>query len=71
MSTAIFEYDSESGLGGIGAPGGTGLPLVMSLSDDHMPQYGLVSILIASGTTTTQSIIINLGVSYYRGYSGD
>ena len=81
-STKTFGYDSEYAVttGSFSSTGsarlfanlvGTGLPYVMSLSDDAKPQYGLVSVLIASGTTTTQSVILNLGVTYYRGFSGD
>ena len=69
-STATFNYDSENA-GGAAGPMGTALPYVNSLSDDRMPQYAFASILIAAGTTTTQSIIINLGLIYFRGYTGD
>ena len=81
-STATFGYDSEyeATSGTFSSTGssrlsvklmGTALPYVMSLSDDANPKYGFVSLLMAAGTTTTQSIIVNLGVTYYRGYSGD
>lgn len=70
-STATFQYDSEAALGVSAGPGGLNLPYTNSLSDDHMPQYSYVSLLIGAGTTTTQSIIVNLTVDYIRGRSGD